>query len=123
MKKLSSQIIVLFLLSFLATCIVSAQAKDITIGQKNKTFIFDGKKVEEITIDRGDTVNFLNNDLWFHNIYSLSQAKTFDQHREQTVSPATFQETHTNEVQAGRNGIPLGLVNILHNQDYDPRQE
>lgn len=54
------------------------QAKDITIGQKNKTFILDGQKVETITVNQGDTIHFENNDPWFHNIFSLSDLKTFD---------------------------------------------
>lgn len=78
MKNFSAQIIVLVVLLFSANCIVSAQAKDITVGQKNKTFILEGKKVETLTIAKGDTLHFMNNDPWFHNIYSLSQAKTFD---------------------------------------------
>ena len=78
MKKKISSIIVLFVSLFAVTCIVSAQAKDITIGQKNKTFVFDGKPIEAITVDKGDTVHFMNNDPWFHNIFSLTQTKTFD---------------------------------------------
>lgn len=78
MKMKTYQSIVLIILLFAVTCLVSAQAKDVTIGQKNKTFIFDGKAVETISIVKGDTIHFQNNDPWFHNIFSLTQAKTFD---------------------------------------------
>lgn len=57
---------------------VAAQAKDITVGQKNKTFILDNKKVESINLKKGDVIHFMNNDPWFHNIFSLAETKTFD---------------------------------------------
>lgn len=55
-----------------------AHAQEYTIGQKNKLFMLDGKVIDTITIKQGDTVNFMNDDPWFHNIYSLSNTKTFD---------------------------------------------
>jgi len=55
-----------------------AHAEEYTIGQKNKLFILDGKVVDTITVKQGDTINFMNDDPWFHNIYSLSKTKTFD---------------------------------------------
>lgn len=56
----------------------TAAAQEYTVGQKNKTFVMDGAKVEHLTIEVGDTVHFKNMDPWFHNIFSLSQIKTFD---------------------------------------------
>ena len=44
-----------------------------TVGQKDKKF-----SVESLTIKKGDTVNFLNEDDVFHNVFSLSDAKLFD---------------------------------------------
>jgi plastocyanin len=54
------------------------QAEEITVTQTNKTFMVNGSKVEKLTIKAGDTVSFRNDDPWFHNIFSLSELKTFD---------------------------------------------
>ena len=56
----------------------TASAADVTVDQKDKSFQMDGKKVEHLTIHAGDTVHFRNEDPWFHNIFSLSDLKTFD---------------------------------------------
>lgn len=56
----------------------AAAAGEITIAQKDKTFVKDGAKIEAVTIKVGDTINFKNEDPWFHNIFSLSDLKTFD---------------------------------------------
>ena len=56
-----------------------AQAAEYLVGQKNKTFVDEaGNKVEHLTIKVGDTIRFLNEDPFFHNIFSLSDVKTFD---------------------------------------------
>ena len=56
----------------------TAGAAEYTIGQSNKTFVKDGAPIENLTIKAGDTVNFKNQDPFFHNIFSLSDLKTFD---------------------------------------------
>ena len=56
----------------------SVNADEYIIDQKDKTFIKDGAKVEEITIKVGDSIRFKNEDPFFHNIFSLSELKTFD---------------------------------------------
>ena len=69
------------LASIAATCVlVSAitQAEEVTVTQTNKTFMMKGAQVEKLTIKAGDTISFLNEDPWFHNIFSLSDLKTFD---------------------------------------------
>jgi plastocyanin len=43
------------------------------VGQKDKQF-----SVSSLKIKAGDTVNFVNQDPFFHNVFSLSDAKTFD---------------------------------------------
>jgi len=43
------------------------------VGQKDKQFT-----VEELSIKKGDTVVFGNDDPFFHNVFSLSSASTFD---------------------------------------------
>ncbi len=56
----------------------SVHAEEVVVGQHNKTFVVDGNKVEAITIHVGDTIRFKNEDPFFHNIFSLSDLKTFD---------------------------------------------
>ncbi len=43
------------------------------MGQQNKRFT-----VKHLKIKVGDTVQFINEDPFFHNVFSLSDAKTFD---------------------------------------------
>ena len=57
---------------------LTATAQEYEVGQKEKTFVQNGTQVEELTVKVGDTVNFKNYDPWFHNIFSLSDTKTFD---------------------------------------------
>ena len=77
------------------------QAKDITVGQKNKTFILDGQKIEAINVNQGDTIHFANNDPWFHNIFSLSNLKTFDlgSYPQGESRPVTFNKKGTVEIE------------------------
>jgi len=56
----------------------AASAAEHTIMQNNKSFKVNGNQVEEYTIKAGDTINFKNEDPFFHNIFSLSDLKTFD---------------------------------------------
>ena len=69
------KIIALCALTFVS---VNVSAQEHEIGQKEKTFVMDGKKVEKLSIHVGDKINFKNYDPWFHNIFSLSDTKTFD---------------------------------------------
>ena len=48
-------------------------AAEFEVGQKNKQFTKD-----KLTIKVGDSVKFTNQDPFFHNIFSLSELKTFD---------------------------------------------
>jgi len=57
---------------------LSATAQEHEVGQKDKTFVQNDKKIEKLVIKVGDTVHFKNYDPWFHNIFSLSDIKTFD---------------------------------------------
>jgi plastocyanin len=50
-----------------------AHAEEHVVSQKNKAF-----SVETLKIKVGDTVNFRNDDPFFHNIFSLSDVQTFD---------------------------------------------
>lgn len=51
----------------------NAFATEYEIKQGNKKF-----STEHLKIKVGDTVSFFNGDIFFHNIYSLSEVKTFD---------------------------------------------
>lgn len=55
-----------------------ASAAEHTVTQKDKSFQVGGGKVERLSIMVGDTVNFPNEDAFFHNIFSLSDLKMFD---------------------------------------------
>ncbi len=48
-------------------------AAEFEVGQKYKRF-----SVKELKIKMGDSVKFTNQDPFFHNVFSLSVAKTFD---------------------------------------------
>lgn len=51
----------------------SVLAADVVVGQKNKEFT-----VKHLKVKVGDTVSFRNDDPFFHNVFSLSDAATFD---------------------------------------------
>lgn len=61
----------LILLCFLTT---PSFAEEVVISQKNKKFVVDSP----LQLKVGDTVHFKNDDPFFHNIYSLSEAQSFD---------------------------------------------
>ena len=74
MKNISSIVVVCILVVFSG----SALAKVHTIMQKNKSFVMGAKTVEAIQVTKGDTIKFENADPFFHNIFSLSDLKSFD---------------------------------------------
>jgi len=51
----------------------SANAGDFVVAQKAKAF-----SVKKLNIKVGDTVKFVNEDAMVHNVFSLSDAKSFD---------------------------------------------
>jgi len=57
----------------LSVLTLGAHAAEFTVGQTDKKF--DKKKM---TVSIGDVVHFQNNDPFSHNVYSLSDAKSFD---------------------------------------------
>lgn len=64
----------LFTLSALLALLPSAAwTAEVVVDQKDKQF-----STKEIRIKTGDTVKFVNSDSYFHNVFSLSDAKTFD---------------------------------------------
>jgi plastocyanin len=48
-------------------------AQEHVVGQKNKAFT-----VKKLSVKVGDTVKFVNEDSFAHNVFSLSAAKSFD---------------------------------------------
>jgi len=52
---------------------VAWAAQEHTVTQKNKAF-----SVKKLTVKVGDTVKFVNDDSFAHNVFSLSAAKSFD---------------------------------------------
>jgi len=56
----------------------TAVAEEHVIDQRDKSFQLAGGKIEAITVKVGDTIRFKNEDPFFHNIFSLSDLKTFD---------------------------------------------
>lgn len=59
-------------------CAMPAMAEEYTISQFHKSFVVDKQQIETLKIKVGDTINFRNEDRFFHNIYSLSDVKNFD---------------------------------------------
>jgi plastocyanin len=50
-----------------------AHAKEFEVSQKDKEF-----SPKALTVKAGDAISFKNNDPFSHNVFSLSDAKTFD---------------------------------------------
>lgn len=66
------------LATMLLSSLIGVQAAEHTVEQQDKTFMKGGAKVEKMTIKTGDTINFRNQDPFFHNVFSLTDIKTFD---------------------------------------------
>ncbi len=66
------------------------------VAQKNKAF-----SVSKLKVKVGDTVNFKNEDPFFHNVFSLSDPKTFDlgSYPQGQAKPVTFDKPGTVEVE------------------------
>jgi plastocyanin len=57
----------------LAASAVLAASSEHVVSQKNKSF-----SVKTLRVKVGDSVNFRNDDPFFHNIFSLSDTQSFD---------------------------------------------
>ncbi len=62
-----------FLVAATITLPVYVYAKDFEVLQKDKKF-----SVQKLTLNVGDSISFKNEDPFSHNIFSLSDTKTFD---------------------------------------------
>lgn len=61
------------LTAFIFLTCAAAQAADYTVNQQDKRFSSNLLKLKV-----GDRVSFVNSDPFFHNVFSLSDSKTFD---------------------------------------------
>jgi plastocyanin len=61
--------------TILLACLLAAgaQAAEHTVSQKGKAF-----SQPSIKVKAGDSVKFVNDDAFSHNVFSLSEAKSFD---------------------------------------------
>ncbi len=73
-----------------------AQAKDFTVTQKDKKF-----SQAKLEVKVGDVVNFKNEDPFSHNIFSLSDTKTFDlgSYPQGQSKAVTFEKPGTVEIE------------------------
>lgn len=71
-------------------------AETFEVGQKDKSFT-----TKSLTVSVGDTVKFVNNDPFFHNVFSLSDAKFFDlgSYPKGESKSVTFDQAGTVEVE------------------------
>ena len=83
-------------LAFFALSMQSALAAEYEVGQKNKAFT-----VKKLEIKAGDTVSFPNHDPFFHNVFSLSETKTFDlgSYKKGETKKITFEKAGTIQVE------------------------
>jgi len=74
----------------------NAVSQEHEVAQKNKAF---SKKQLQIKV--GDVVSFPNQDPFFHNVFSLSETKTFDlgSYKKGETKKITFNEPGTVEVE------------------------
>ena len=73
-----SKLLITGLFSIALAIASNTNADEYEVGQKNKTFVQNGDKIEALTVKKGDTIRFTNQDPFYHNIFSLSPLKTFD---------------------------------------------
>ncbi|MEL7296145.1 MAG: plastocyanin/azurin family copper-binding protein [Pseudomonadota bacterium] len=64
---------IIFAVCFALSAVMTYASQHHVVGQKDKMF-----SVDELTVSVGSTVEFRNEDPFFHNVYSLSDLKTFD---------------------------------------------
>ncbi len=64
--------------TFAAMAAINVHAKEVEITQKGKSFLSQKAAAQSLKLKIGDTVNFRNDDPYFHNVYSSSAAKPFD---------------------------------------------
>jgi len=61
------------LTAFAVACSIAHAAQEVVVSQKNKAF-----STAKLTIHSGDKVTFRNDDSFVHNVFSLTDANSFD---------------------------------------------
>lgn len=86
------KIIILLALLLFGSNVIAGEV----IRQKNKKF-----SIESLTINIGDSVEFKNEDSFFHNVFSLSDAQMFDlgSYPQGESKSVTFEHAGTIEVE------------------------
>ncbi len=87
----------------------TATAAEYEVTQKNKAF-----SVKELNIKVGDTVKFTNQDSFFHNVFSLSDLKTFDlgSYPKGEYKKVTFDKAGKVEVECAIHPSMLMTINV-----------
>lgn len=73
MKKYYSLCSAFILAVFSASVFAETETKSYVVNQKDKKF-----SEEKLKIKVGDSIDFKNDDPWFHNVFSLSDVQNFD---------------------------------------------
>ena len=78
-----------------------AVAEDIVVEQKDKAFVYKDSKTGVLKVKVGAVVQFKNMDTYFHNVFSLSDAKLFDlgSYPQGQSKSVTFDKAGTVEVE------------------------
>lgn len=84
-------------------------AERITISQSDKEF-----SAEELTVKVGDTVEFLNEDPYFHNVYSLTANHSFDlgSYAKGESKSVTFDQAGEVEVECAIHPSMYMIINV-----------
>ncbi len=93
MKQLAVGI---FLTASMLACACDAFAAEHVVAQKGKAFA-----VKKLSVKLGDSVKFVNEDPFSHNVFSLSDAKSFDlgSYGQGASKAITFDKVGTVEVE------------------------
>ena len=86
-----------------------ASAKEFEVVQKNKAF-----SQAALTVKVGDTVSFKNEDPFAHNVFSLSDVKTFDlgSYPKGQSKSVTFDKPGTVEIECAIHPDMKGVVEV-----------
>lgn len=84
-------------------------AENVTVSQSGMMF-----SQEELTVKVGDTVEFLNEDPFFHNVYSLSDAQSFDlgSYKKGESKSVTFSSVGEVEVECAIHPAMYMIINV-----------
>lgn len=85
-------------------------AEEFTVGQKDKAFT-----EEKLTIKVGDTVHFRNDDPFYHNVFSLSDAALFDlgSYPQGESKAVTFEEPGMVEIECAIHSSMFMTIEVI----------